>query len=277
MFQTRHLLALAAGMAVAGLLLSAVARDAAPKSSGTPAKTARREPAEIRLDPLAGKAPRKAPPAPKKESESGLAVHYYRDPANWDGHWPDGAFPNFGKPDADPNEWTFSRFDHTRVESHINHAFIKRGWFSARWKGSLDTHPAGDKGEPALYKFEIWADDGCRLFLDGKKLIDSWRDCDEDSPESRREGQAFLVPGKHAITVEYFQGQSLPTKDRDPMKLSWECPARHIPRQIIPASHFSHSAMDLAPEPGRLDPKEKPEEKNEKPNGKGKDAGDTAG
>jgi hypothetical protein len=185
----------------------------------------------------------------KKEYKEGLVAHYYRDAENWNGNWPD----NRSTPTVPPEKWTFSNYAYSRVEPLINHQFIRRGWFSVRWQGILDTSPAGGRDVTTVYKFAIWADDGCRLYIDGQKLIDDWRACPEDSADAVREAVVILSPGKHSIVVEYFQGQSLQKGDRDPMKLYWECEERNIPRQIIPAAHFFHTDADLVPAAGRLD------------------------
>jgi hypothetical protein len=183
------------------------------------------------------------------EHEQGLAAHYYRDHDFWDGLWPD----SISRPLGSPENWTFMNYKYTRIEPLINHQFIRRGWFSVRWQGYLDTAPAGGRDQGAAYTFSMWADDGCRLFIDGQKLIDDWRACDENDAGATRTGTVALTPGKHKIVVEYFQGQSLQNDDRDPVKLYWECEARNIPHQILPASHLSHTAADLEPAAGRLD------------------------
>ena len=175
----------------------------------------------------------------------GLVAHYYRDPANWGGNWTPGS-----KPQVDPADWTFTKYHHSRIEPLVNHLFIRRGWFSVRWKGLIEI----PKGEGAVnVTFEIWADDGCRLFIDGEKVIDDWKDVDEDATDSHRTATVSLTGGKHKIVVEYFQGESLREDDRDPAKLYWSIPERHVPKQIVPASAFSYTLDDLFPDPGRED------------------------
>ena len=187
--------------------------------------------------------------APDNE-QPGLMAHYYRYAVNWDGNWPDTS----PVPSASPSQWTFSNYAYSRKESVINHQFINNGWFTVRWQGLLDTHPRPEANAgSATYEFEIWADDGCRLYVDGRPLIDSWIPCAEDSPAARRTATVVLTPGKHEIVVEYFQGQSLKNGDRDPIKLSWSCPDRKIPKQPVPASHLSHTDAHANPEAGRLD------------------------
>jgi len=173
---------------------------------------------------------------------AGLVAHYYRDNPNWNGNWPDD-----GTPTVNANGFTFTKYAYSRVEPLVNHLFIKRGWFSVRWKGTITTKAKAHQDMEAEYTFHIWADDGCRLIIDGKTIIDSWIPAWEMAPESHRKAMVKLTPGEHSIVVEYFQGPSLKKKDHDPIKVYWECPARKIPKQIIPASHFSHSAEDTLP------------------------------
>lgn len=178
------------------------------------------------------------------KDHTGLVAHYYKDHKNWNGHWPDSE----SVPDVDPRNWTFTKYKYSRVEPLVNHLFIRKGWFSVRWVGYLDTapgHSGKDDGGEHEYTFEIFADDGCRLFIDGKIIIDDWQACWEKTPQAvRKSVPVKLSSGKHRIVVEYFQGQSLKKWDRDPMKLYWSCVSRHIPRQIVPASHFSHTESD---------------------------------
>lgn len=104
--------------------------------------------------------------------------------------------------------------------------------------------PAGAEHE---YSFEILADDGCRLFIDGATIINDWRACSEKSPEALRKSQPVkLTSAPHRFIVEYFQGQSLRTGDHDPITLYWSCPSRNIQRQIVPASAFSHDDRQTA-------------------------------
>ena len=189
--------------------------------------------------------------------ESGLVAHYFKDPTEWDGNWKEGA-----KPTVDAVAWTFREYRYSRIEPLVNHQFIRRGWFSVRWVGSIDLNPANSDGdkvkakvkakgekppatEPAEVEFEVWADDGARLFIDGVKLIDDWRACAETDADSHRKAKVTLTPGPHKIVVEYFQGESLQNDDKDPAKLYWTIPALKVPHQIVPAAHLSHTAEDL--------------------------------
>lgn len=176
---------------------------------------------------------------------NGLVAHYFKDPTDWNGNWMD----DVSVPDVFPSDWTFTDYAYSRVEPLVNHRFINEGWFSVRWVGYLDTSAArrATDGEDAEYSFQILADDGCRLTVDGVVLIDDWRPCWEGSVWATRVSRSIkLSDGKHRIVVEYFQGQSLSHSDRDPIKLMWSSEERGIKKQsILPAAYFSHTAEDL--------------------------------
>ncbi len=198
----------------------------------------------------------------KVDPGTGLVAHYFKDPTEWDGKWKEGE-----KPTVDPKEYTFREYRYSRVEPLINHLFIRRGWFSVRWVGYVKLEAGldevkdqgkkdGDKppaapapvaADPVEVTFELWMDDGARLFVDGEKLIDDWRPCAAESdPTAHRKATVKLAPGPHRIVVEYFQGESLKQQDHDPAKMYWECPALGIKRKIVSAAHFFHKEADLA-------------------------------
>ena len=181
----------------------------------------------------------------KDGHKSGLVAHYFKDPTNWDGNWPDGV----SVPKVNPVDWTFTQYAYSRVEPLVNHLFINEGWFTIRWVGYLDTaalRKTGKAPEDDTLVFSVWADDGCRLFIDGEELIDDWRACAEDSAGARRVAAPIkLSTGKHRIVIEYFQGQSLKKKDKDPIKIYWSSQTADIPRQVIPSAAFMHTEDDL--------------------------------
>jgi hypothetical protein len=208
----------------------------------------------------------------KPKDDAGLVAHYFKDPFEWNGNWKEGE-----KPTVDPKEYTFTEYRYSRIEPLINHLFIRRGWFSVRWVGYVTLEPGHGEGkkpadgegggkppvtEPVDVTFELWCDDGARLFINGEKLIDDWRPCAENEADSHRKATVKLGPGEHRIVVEYFQGESLRHQDRDPAKLYWEIPALKIKRKIIPAAHFIHKEADLEDyEPSTAEADEEEEEK----------------
>jgi hypothetical protein len=178
--------------------------------------------------------------------QPGLVAHYFRDAVNWSGAWPVGKH----EPIDAPSKHTFTTYAYSRVEPLINHHFINEGWFSIRWVGYIDlSASAKNKGsnDVAEVCFKLWADDGCRLYVDGVCLVDSWISCWEKLPASWRTSPTVrLSDGPHRIVVEYFQGESLVKDDTDPIKLYWICPKRGADKaQIVPAAYLSHTDADL--------------------------------
>jgi hypothetical protein len=91
--------------------------------------------------------------------------------------------------------------------------------WSARWTGTLTALESGD------YTFCLYADDGCRLFIDDKNVIDHWA---LDSGTVAHVGKISLVAGRrYRIRVEYFQGPG-----NDSIKLSWLAPVPARPAEV---------------------------------------------
>jgi len=83
--------------------------------------------------------------------------------------------------------------------------------FSVRWTGQLLPPVSG------RYELNVGANDGFRLFIDGKKIIDSWAATDRLQSQSVT---VDLAAGKkYAIKLEYFEG----TRDAE-VRLSWRMP-----------------------------------------------------
>lgn len=75
--------------------------------------------------------------------------------------------------------------------------FLPKAPMSARWTGDLLPTVSGE------YTLTLKTDDGCRLYLDDKKLIDSW----VDRPATDDKVLVNLEAGKrYKIKVEYFDG-----------------------------------------------------------------------
>ncbi|OAG66458.1 glucan 1,4-alpha-glucosidase [Xanthomonas floridensis] len=90
--------------------------------------------------------------------------------------------------------------------------------FSVRWHGQLLPPVTGE------YALQIAADDGVRLFLDGKLLIDQW----SDAPRMRGGNASVrLDAGKaYDLRVEYYEA----TRDAG-VRLAWRMPGAKPPLQ----------------------------------------------
>ncbi|MDX1522951.1 MAG: PA14 domain-containing protein, partial [Anaerolineae bacterium] len=68
--------------------------------------------------------------------------------------------------------------------------------FSVRWTRLFNFTESGD------YRFFADVDDGVRLYVDGRQLIDAWN---TEPPIIHFGDVGSLQPGVHTITVEYFE------------------------------------------------------------------------
>jgi hypothetical protein len=69
-------------------------------------------------------------------------------------------------------------------------------WFAIMYTGTFQVENEGE------YKFRLVSDDGSRLFIDGKKIIDD----DGIHSTQSASGSVSLGKGVHQIEVDYFQG-----------------------------------------------------------------------
>jgi hypothetical protein len=78
--------------------------------------------------------------------------------------------------------------------------------FSARWTQTIHF-------EEGYYEFSVGADDGVRLFVDGKIVIDDWR----DTAHTTRRSSIHVPAGPRTVRLEYYEatGQAA-------VRLTWE-------------------------------------------------------
>jgi len=96
--------------------------------------------------------------------------------------------------------------------------------FSARWQGFLT---APEDGE---YEIGVDMDDGARVWIDGKLLVEDWN----NGVTHYRSGKSVLRKGqKSAIKVEYFNGTG-----QRALRLSWRTPSE------LEAFHNANKALD---------------------------------
>lgn len=94
------------------------------------------------------------------------------------------------------------------VKSASANCGIKADDFSVRWSRRVIL-PAG------VYRFTATGDDGVRLFVNNRKLIDEWR---EQSPATFTR-EVFLPAGNHRIVFEYYDHTGGATAKLDWMKI----------------------------------------------------------
>ncbi|MBI3832678.1 MAG: hypothetical protein HY291_24360 [Planctomycetes bacterium] len=98
--------------------------------------------------------------------------------------------------------------------------------FSARWTGVIRIAKAG------VYTFATFSDDGSRLSIDGKKVIDQWVD---HSP-LRFAGTIELQPGAHELVLDFFENGA-----GAQCHLRWSLKDA-ITDEVVPAAVLFHDA-----------------------------------
>ena len=91
---------------------------------------------------------------------------------------------------------------YTRCESRIDHDWgggspghgVPSDHFSARWEGRFHF----DSGR---YRFIARTDDGIRVWVDGRRVIDAWW----DQPPTVHRGEISLSQGEHTVKVEWYE------------------------------------------------------------------------
>lgn len=105
--------------------------------------------------------------------------------------------------------------------------------FSARWSGRLNVPATG------LYTFSTLSDDGVRLTVDGRSLIDNWTD---HAATVNTSPAVLLTQGAHDIFVQYYENLGDAT-----LQLFWESPT--MAKRIIGKAGFEG---DVSPGVGLL-------------------------
>ena len=95
--------------------------------------------------------------------------------------------------------------------------------FSARWTGWVQAPSSGD------YKFFLRGDDGIRLWINDKLVINQWKL--QAATEYASPSIAFQAGQKYDIRIEYYQGPGAAV-----CQLSWQGPG--IAKQIVPSNRL---------------------------------------
>ena len=105
-------------------------------------------------------------------------------------------------------------------------------WYSVRWTGSLIT-PAG-----GVRRLGVEGNDGWRLFLDGRLLIDNWT----KRSYGARLAEVTLAPGSsHDLRLEYFESTG-----NARVKLIWDTGTRDEPSAAIDSAVALVRQSDVA-------------------------------
>ncbi len=105
--------------------------------------------------------------------------------------------------------------------------------FSVRWTGRILAKGSG------VYTFTTNSDDGVRLFVGNKRVIDNWTD---HSP-AENSGSVSLVAGQlYDIRLEFYEDFGTAV-----IQLFWQGPG--VPRQIVPQKNLFPYALVLTGEP----------------------------
>ncbi len=144
--------------------------------------------------------------------ESGLIYRYY------EGHW--GKLPDFALM-TPAGAGTTDSFRTSPALFGDHFGLVLEGYVRAATDG--------------VYTFFIKSDDGGRLWIDGRRVVDN--DGIHGPVELR--GKAALRAGLHAIRVEYFENEG-----DELLEVSWEGPG--LEKQPIPAEALVHAVRELA-------------------------------
>jgi cbb3-type cytochrome oxidase cytochrome c subunit len=106
----------------------------------------------------------------------------------------------------------------------------RKGSYALRWRGNLTVLKDGK------YKFYLKSDDGSRLSIDGRQLIDNGG----IHPAQERSGEIDLKAGAHSIVLTYFDGGG-----QTSFEFLWKGP--DIEKSPVTAKYFSHDGAPMLP------------------------------
>ena len=127
------------------------------------------------------------------------------------------------------NSLDFSSQVITRVDPGVNFdwgtnmadASLGNDIYSIKWKGKVKIDTAD------TYTFYTNTDDGLRLWINNRLLVDAWY----DQGATEHSGSLYLEPGLYDIELDYYENGGLAAA-----KLLWSSSA--VTKQIIPSTHL---------------------------------------
>ncbi len=91
---------------------------------------------------------------------------------------------------------------------------------------------------PGVYTFELYSDDGSKLYINGKRVVDN----DGVHATIRRQGSMRLGTGMHPVEIHYFQGP------RHAIALQWLYQPPHGHMQIVPPNAIYRPGKPQVPD-----------------------------
>ncbi|MHC4323312.1 MAG: PA14 domain-containing protein [Planctomycetota bacterium] len=154
-------------------------------------------------------------------------------------HWNDPAFVGGG---GNPGPvQAFTTFMLTRTDPQIDFSWgsgspdpaVNADRFSARWTGEVEA------AFTETYTFYASSDDGSRLWIDDKLLVDQWI----DQGTTERSGTIDLVAGNtYSLVMEYYE-----TGGGTAAQLRWS--SESTPKQFVPQAALSLPVKARSPKP----------------------------
>lgn len=149
----------------------------------------------------------------------------------------------------------------SRAEPQINYQWANQTWapeidelnFSAKWHGKLHPPVSG------TYRLIMRVDDGIRLWLGGKLLVDEWH---SQSVTTYTRQVKLKAGGPYDLKIEYFNHHG-----PGAMQLFWEMPGENPSlagtpgfrsREIISGKYLFNPPAPLTPKPVAVNAPEKP-------------------
>jgi hypothetical protein len=139
------------------------------------------------------------------------------------------------------NDASFSRPAYTRTDASVCfldwnqlgvHYKITSGSYSIRWTGKVMPHFSED------CTFHVETGGGVRLYVDGKLILDSWK---EQYPGTLKSSPINLVAGqKYDIKLEYFN-----TDNRSNIGLKWQ--SASLPLEYVPMDQLFSDPIGAQP------------------------------
>jgi hypothetical protein len=102
-------------------------------------------------------------------------------------------------------------------------AILGEDRFSIRWMGYVRIDRAG------TYKFHTLSDDGVRLWIAGRPVVNNWG----DHAATWNSGDIYLKEGYHPIRLDFYENGGVAT-----IKLYWS--SERFGREIVPPAHLYH-------------------------------------